>query len=186
MLGKCCKKSASCKASARVVDGKLILSLPDATTPVVWQMDLGHAKASALEVRSNEEAGTYALVLKTPKGETVEIAMFGDRKLSVDGLMAASRALENAHGQIRPNNAANDGIPAANYSTGAHGAHPPTKRGKLMTVFLSLVVLFVLFVIWSMLMPIPATTNTAGMDSTQSGEPSGVPLDANDYLQQSR
>ena len=41
------------QSSARVVDGKLILSFPHALTPVVWQMDLSQTKASALEVQGS-------------------------------------------------------------------------------------------------------------------------------------
>ena len=74
-------KKTNKRASAKVVDGKLILSLPDALTPVVWQMDLAHAKASALEVRCNNEAmNAYTLTLKTPKGETIEVAAFDERE----------------------------------------------------------------------------------------------------------
>ena len=43
-------------ASANVVDGKLILSFPHAQTPVLWQMDLAQAKASAIEVLKAEKA----------------------------------------------------------------------------------------------------------------------------------
>src|SRR5690606_21303301 len=54
-------------ASASVVDGTLIISLPDAITPVVWRFALGQAKASALEVRPQDD-GTFMLLLKTPRG----------------------------------------------------------------------------------------------------------------------
>lgn len=185
MLGKCCKKSAGSNsgATATVVDGKLILSLPEAIDPVVWQMDLTGAKASALEVRSNDEKGLYTLTLKTPKGETVEVATFSDRAQSVEGLMAASGALERAHGQIRPGAApANDGTPAI-----STGKAPAQKRGAAMTIFLGLVVLFVLYVIWASMMPLPADMNDMnGVVSATSDEngPIGVPLSADAYLQE--
>lgn len=89
------------QASARVVDGKLILSLPHAKSPIVWQMDLDQAKASALEVRSNEEQANFTLILKTPRGDTTDIASFTAKAGAVDSLMAASQALENAQGHIR-------------------------------------------------------------------------------------
>jgi hypothetical protein len=54
-----------------------------------------------------------------------------------------------------------------------------------MTIFLSLVVSLVLLVVWSMLMPIPVS-QTTGLDSAESGEPSGIPLSADAYLKQNR
>jgi hypothetical protein len=105
--------------SARVVDGTLILSLPDAITPVVWRLDLGQTKASALEVRTDREddaiedgghgsGGRYTLVLKTPKGEVHEIAPYDSKARAVQALMAVSYAMETAQGQMRPFGA-NDG-----------------------------------------------------------------------------
>ena len=70
------------KSSAKVVDGKLILSFPNAVNPVVWQMESQEAKASALEVNDNEKSG-YDLVLKTLKGERVQVASFAEKELSL-------------------------------------------------------------------------------------------------------
>ena len=63
MLNTLFKKQEETSASANVVDGKLILSLPEAENPVVWQMDLSSAKASALEVKKDEEKDTYNTVV---------------------------------------------------------------------------------------------------------------------------
>lgn len=93
-------------ASAKVVDGTLILSLPDAIDPVVWRMELGHVRASAIEVRAQDN-GTFMLTLKTPKGDINDIAPYDSRAKAVAALVAVSRAMEHAHGEIRP--AANDG-----------------------------------------------------------------------------
>ena len=185
MFGKCCsKKSCDNTASARVVDGKLILSLPKALSPVVWQMDLGQAKASALEVRNNEEAGTFTLMLKTPKGETLDIASFNDRALSVEGLMAAARARENAQEAIRPCAPGANNDPALPLNLAAVASSRLAKKCKFMPIFLVLVVLFVLYVIWSSLMPIPGNAPSASSGgSAQTSGDSGVPLSADDYLQ---
>ncbi len=84
-------------SSARVVDGTLILSLPDAVSPVIWRMDLGHAKASAIEVREQDgEDGYFVLTLKTPKSDVHDIAPFATRSKAVSALMAVSRAMEQA------------------------------------------------------------------------------------------
>ena len=181
-------KKQETDASARVVDGKLILSLPDAITPVVWQMDLAQAKASALEVLHNEEKNEFSLGLKNPKGEKVEVAVFAERTHAVEGLMAASHALENAHGQIRGlsnnTNDTDDAILLSQKPTQSK-TKQENKRGKLMTGLLALVVLFILFTIWSSI--IPRTINTAGNPesvASNANAPSaaGVAVSADDFL----
>ncbi|HEY8189211.1 MAG TPA: hypothetical protein VIF12_00890, partial [Micavibrio sp.] len=73
-------------ASASVVDGALILSLPDALTPIVWRLELGQTRASALEVRDRED-GSFMLLLKTPRGDVNDIAAFSSRGRAVAALM---------------------------------------------------------------------------------------------------
>lgn len=90
------------ESSAKVVDGNLILSLPDAINPVVWRMELGSVKASALEVRPAAADGSHMLCLKTPKGEMHEIAPFQSREQAVRALMCVSAALQGAQGKIAP------------------------------------------------------------------------------------
>ena len=46
---------------ANVVDGKLILSLPEAATPVIWQMDLEQAQSCALEVKEDKKSKQFNL-----------------------------------------------------------------------------------------------------------------------------
>lgn len=174
MMGQRCKKNVLEKASARVVDGKLILSLPAANTPVVWQMDLGHAKASALEVRRNEEGGLFTLTLKTAKGETMEIASFSERERSIEGLMAASRALESGHGQIKQCGA-NDSAPSAALDVSV------PKKGRGWFVVLALVALFAVFFVWGSLTPVSVMT-TSQPGENPSLSTNGVPLSAEDYL----
>lgn len=87
--------------NAKVVDGVLILSLPDALTPVVWQMELGQSRSSALEVREQENS-RFVLTLKTPRQDVQDIATYSKRDLAVKALMIISQALEKAQGQIKP------------------------------------------------------------------------------------
>jgi hypothetical protein len=168
-------------ASARVVDGKLILSLPDAQTPVVWQMDITQTKSSALEARHNEETGTYTLTLKTPRGETVDIAPFDNREFAVEGLMAASHALENAYGQIRNETA------AANDQT-IYAAPPGNKKSNTKKIFLAIITVFALlflFNIWGSQLPrTPSSvaTGTSASADTNPRESSGVAISADDFL----
>ena len=165
-------------ASASVVDGKLILSLPHAMTPVVWQMDLDHAKASALEVREGQQAGAFTLTLKTPRGEAVDIAPFQTRDQAIEGLMAAANALKNAQGQIRP---ANANAATAHLAT----APAPPRRSSWPAILLGLLLLLVLLGVWSaMTPPTPMGTNPDSASiaiNPQQTEP-GVPLSADEFL----
>lgn len=87
-------------STAKVIDGVLILSLPDAITPVVWQMELGQSKSSALEIRTTDK-GEYVLTLKTPRQDILEIATYAHRDHAIKALMVTASAMEKAHGQLR-------------------------------------------------------------------------------------
>lgn len=182
------KKNQS-QASARVVDGKLILSFPHATTPIVWQMDLSQVKASALEVLPNKESGLDTLSLKTPKGEKLAVAEFETREDAIDGLMAASRALENGQGRIAAHTT------SANQSkalTTTHTNHAnENKAGRWIAGILGVLLLVVLFGVWGSIAPQTPTSFQTGSVSptarTQTNAASaatsaGVPVSADDFL----
>lgn len=166
------------ESNAKVVDGKLILSFPGALRPVVWQMDFGHVKSSALEVQESGEH--FTLTLKTPKGENVEIAPFETKQEAVKGLLAASKALENAQGKIRPAATSND----QNGETVA--TQPENKqKPKWLAPIMGILMLFILITVWASLSAPPPTTSLSGTNTnTQTGnaEAVGVPLSADDFL----
>ena len=87
-------------STAKVVDGILILSLPDAMSPVVWQMELGQSKSSALEVRNSAD-GFFVLALKTPRQDILEIAIYQQKEQAIKALLATSQAMEKAQGQLK-------------------------------------------------------------------------------------
>ena len=173
------KKKQETNASARVVDGKLVLSLPDAISPVVWQMDLTTVKASALEIIHDEARGAYALTLKTIKGENAEIAAFDNRTAALEGLMCASNALADAHGQIRNGESGGQNVVSA-------GPAKKTSTGRtILKILLGLLLLWIAFSIWAYSVPHSLTSgngvaNTASSTSAQSS--SGVPVSADAFL----
>lgn len=158
-------------SSACVVDGTLVLTLPDAISPVVWRMDLGQAKASALEVRDNGDK-TYSLVLKTPRGDVNEIAPFAQRQQAIKALMAVSHAMEHAHGQTRPVSVA-----AANDAGGR-------KKGRVMTSIVAVLLLLFLILIFINMGPqVLPVTDTAATGAAVTGEAQpGTPVSADDFL----
>lgn len=179
-------KTNTANSGARVVDGKLILSFPDALTPVVWQMDFEEVKTSALEVNEGKGGNTFALTLKLPKGEVTDIASFETREQAVASLMAASHALENAHGKIRPD------IGVANKQGGQTNTtqdsyDKPGGLGKWGGIALAIVLVVVLFGIWgSLSVQPPNSFETAKTSAAPSNAKSaaGVPVSADDFLRQ--
>lgn len=169
--------------SASVVDGTLILSLPDAISPIVWRLDLGTVKSSALEVQDMED-GRFMLVIKTPKGERTDIAPYDSRAKAVQALMATSAAMENAHGKMH--RAEQGGANA--YAPGGVARGFARVFGKILMGLFALVLLMVLIVfIANMTSPRPVGLPTGGAVSGAAQAPSqsgpGVPVPADLFLQ---
>lgn len=177
------------QSRAKVVDGKLILTFTNAITPVIWQMDLVGAKASALLL--SEQDGVFSLVLKTPKGETLHIAPFKTQDLALQALMVASDALENAQGQIRPSAPAAAAYHAPSYEA-AMAANMASPRGQkprrwgryvlgAMALLLAILVWMNISVQNRQQAAVQSAANSASVEMPQQAEP-GVPLSADDFL----
>lgn len=172
-------------SSAKVIDGTLILTLPDAIRPVVWQMQLGQTKSSALEVREQNDA--WVLLLKTPRADVMEIAPFDSKDKAVRALLTVSRAMEKAHGQIAPNSGTYP-VPAIIPSCGRFSWLCNLLKGVLYA-FLALIILIALLVGYLRL----SQSNTdvgqatapiqAEMPPVTAGEaPVGAAISADDFL----
>ncbi|MCM2343455.1 MAG: hypothetical protein NDJ24_02720 [Alphaproteobacteria bacterium] len=164
-------------SSASVVDGTLIISLPQAITPVVWRMDLGNVKASALEVRSLDN-GTHVLTLKTPKGDIHDIAPFAQRGRAIEALMAVSRAMEQAQGQIRPIAANMPEI--GSVLTKAPAPIKKKNKGRALTGVIGTILLLGLIAL--LLNMGPRTQNQSTSSARATAPTTGVPLSADDFL----
>lgn len=179
-------------ASAKVVDGTLVLSLPDAITPVVWQMDLSQVRASAIEVRGADN-GQFVLALKTPKGDVNDIAPYQTRAKAVHALMAITRAMENAHGAIRPAAVTATTASAEQTVTAAPAPYKkPTSGGQILAALGGLaLVIFLIMMLMRMNGPLVAEMSGEGMATRPSSAtlssgggsaPAGEPVSADDFL----
>lgn len=183
------KEQSAPTSSASVVDGKLILSLPDAATPVVWQMDLEQARSSALEVREDAASGRFVLALKTQKGENVDIASYEEKAAAVKALMTTSKALENAHGKIRPVSAVsggNDGANAQQYAAPVNHRAPAQQNSSVASAILAVLLIVILISAWAFSIP-KASDTIARARSTNTGASAGptdtgVPVSADDFF----
>ena len=109
--------------SARVVDGRLILTLPNARTPTVWRMGLDAAEAGAFQVVADPDNAGYQLVTKGTASDQQTIAGFDDREQAVAALLTAAEAMQNA-GSQRPETPVPRETVAA-YPTGASTRQDP-------------------------------------------------------------
>ncbi len=176
-------------SSAKVVDGNLILSLPDAINPVVWRMELGSVKASALEVKKNPSDGSFVLMLKTPKGEVHDISPYMDRAAAVTALMRVSTALQSAEGKINPSvsMAAATDRQAFSSSNGPVFIKPDANTAKWLFALGAAILLIFMF---AYLSKSSGQIETAGIPSPETatsvtGQPnaeSGVAQSADDLL----
>ncbi len=174
-------------STAKVIDGTLILTLPDAVRPVVWQMQLGQTKSSALEVRE-EAGGHFMLMLKTPRADVMEIAPFPSKEKAVKALMAVSRALEKAQGQMSSYNG-NPAYPVpAVIACSRFGWLSRLLKGVL-TVLLAIILLLLLGIgaLWLMAPSQDAMTDQISetMEAPPAPAPDqtiGKPVSADDFL----
>lgn len=170
-------------STAKVIDGILVLSLPDAINPVVWQMELGQSKSSALEVRPQADS-TFMLTLKTPRQDVLDIAVYAERSLAIKALLTVSQALEKAQGQMRQDTGARYGLPVPSYTE--KSSHSPLSL--LKTIFKILfgavgvvLALFILTFLIGNLLGRPSSTTTAERASMSSQQ--NVPVSADDFLE---
>lgn len=172
------------KTTAKVVDGKLILSLPNAITPIVWQMDLTEAKSSAFEVVTGQEAAPFSLASKQLTASKAEaIASFEKKQDAVNALMATSKALENASGHIRPNEQQNANV---NQSASVFAvSQKKNGAGKWLFMLVFLVLIGGLISTMVALQPRNAMNTGSGTQSLSgdaTASNAGVPMSADDFL----
>ena len=172
------KKTCNTNASARVVDGKLILSLPNALTPVVWQMDVSDVKTSAIESHTDEKSGQHTLRFISTGKTAKDIASFEKKEDAIDALMAVSGALENAHGSIKPKE--NVG--------GAQPVYAPMrpKRPWWKYVLVILGILIALFVLANIMVSstgVPTNRQNVNNVAQETQSEAGVPMSADQFLQ---
>ncbi len=177
------KKEDVMASSVKIVDGKLILSLPTAQTPVVWQMDLENAQSAAFTIQEDKKKKNFSLVLKAQDGSIDEIAPFDDKESAVEILMETSSVLQNAHGAIK-----SGGTAASNTNVAPSQSKNNTEGGSdKLGAFLAFALVVVLILIWTISSSTPskisdvAGTNAAS-GSVEPRQSSGVPVSADDFL----
>lgn len=177
-------KQKPVQTNAHVVDGKLILSFPEALTPIVWQIDLSDAKSSSFEVI--EEDGQFKLVTKKQGAQKKEtIAPFADKETAVQALMATSHALANAHGQIQGGAVANNNasVQAAPITYAAPmQVQQKSGAGKWIFAIVSVVLIIGLFSMVNSMQPRSPSSMETGAAASNAASQSGVAVSADEFL----
>ena len=195
------------QASAKVVDGTLILSFPNAQTPVVWRMALGKVKSSAIEVRGGNDtldgSDDYVLVLRLPDKDVNEIARFDTKLKATRALMAVTQAMSRAHGQLVAPAAVSRTLPVpvvqATRNSSLFGwMSVVLKYGLILIGLATLVYLGSLFVFppsqkqrlvtqtQQQQLQRPRSTPIPGQTAPSNTAPVGQPMSADDFLRGQR
>ncbi len=164
--------------SAKIVGEKIVLSLPNATTPVVWQMDLNAAQSASFTVQEDKKKKTFNLVLKKDDGAIEDIAPFDTKDTAVAVLMDTADALQNA----------NNNIPEIAVGAAMQSSANSDKKNDRIGALLAFALVIVLFGIWL----ISASNNPPLQEIAQGSETSiaagtsesGVAVSADDFLNQ--
>ena len=172
-------------STAKVIDGILILSLPDAVSPVVWQMELGQSKSSALEIR-NADNGQFILTLKTPRQDVLEIATYANRDNAIKALLVTSAALEKGQGQLKANANENNQngypVPAVSYKGHSDGFSTLKKILKwLAGIAAGIILLAIVSMLVLSAIRVVMTANS-GTPVSESSAKSG-PVSADEFLE---
>lgn len=168
--------TGSFKSSARVVDGALIVSIPDSVTPIVWRVSYDEAKTAKFEV--DKKGDEYLLIFKKNGGKAETVATFNRRGPAVEVLFNLTKAIEQS-GASRSMNA------------GVSFPEPTRSKTKSLlsfifgTVFRTLIVLMTLYIVYmvagrSMMNLQTPTVQKSLVQSSSS--PTGQAVDADEYL----
>ena len=178
------------RTAAEVVDSHLILSAPDAIEPIVWRMALEKIGTAAFEVKADNKAEKFKLVLKPKKGTAEIIATFSSKEEAVEALIAASHAM-----QAPPQNmTSSKNLNTVRKSSGStyQGTTEETNiqkqsSGKWLIVLCGLFLVAGLYLYLNSLMPTAtaigkASTGQPNNIITDPSQTTGKPVSADDYF----
>lgn len=158
------------KAEASVIDGVLIVSMPNADTPAVWRFDLSQVTIGGVEVR--EDSGKFIIGARNAKGELQDIATYPTRETATQALNAITGAMMNAP-TFRPAAASSSAAPDS--SVAAMPAHiaaaaAPQQRGFVSRWARRLGTLAVIVLLLGGIMFLVAITGMFDGGDSMSGE----------------
>lgn len=173
--------SSKHSASAKVVDGSLVLSLPDAVMPVVMRLSLDDVRSATLGVEEKDEY--FYLVVRFSETEARDIAPYDRREQAVNALMTASSALEKGS---RSGSDAHISGNIAHTSSASKG----TALKWLGTFAVLILLVYVIFSLNGNMPRVPGSVNASSAGAGQATASAsgagqaqtGVPMSADNFL----
>ena len=182
MTEKIVSEKNNTSSTVTVAGGKLILSLPDAQMPIVWQMDLEKAESTAFTIQEDKKDKHFALISKAQNDEASEIALFDEKQPAVDILMKISAVLQSSSEKCSVSEK-EDNSQLKNSCSKRKIRSGDDKTPALIA--LGLIILLVLIWFFFALGRGEEGSRTASIDSLSSStaqDSSGVPVSADDFL----
>lgn len=179
------KSSKTQSSGAEIVDGHLVLSLLNAKDPKVWRMALDKIGNSTFELKTDDKQDVTKLILKPKKGTAEIIATYNTRDDALNALTSASNALQ--HKQTKPSKA--KAVPAEARSSSKESANTARENGKSkkwLFLFIGFIAVILLYIYMQNLIPMTTIgfeqTSTQNTQQGASGQTTGIPLSADDFL----
>lgn len=162
--------------SVTIKSNKLVCSLPLASDPVVWTMDLEAYNSCSFEVKKSGKK--FVLVMKNDAGERHDIAKFDDKDDAVKTLIEVTEALENTQ-NTKSKNTKNKTKPEDSRKT----------KNRLLTVMILVGFILLITYMWGNAIRNVVVINDREVLSASSAgtnlpasQQSGVPVSADDFL----
>lgn len=201
LFKSCCnsKNAGKNQDSASFTGGHLVLSFPDADTPIVWRKDFNEIKSASfcVEDRSKKDKPLHVLVLTLQNSDKKEnqsedIASFQQKDAAVKALQNVSQAM--AFGQTA--SGAEQASKQTHYATAHAGTEQSSAKSGALGFGIWTLLIICAGLLWFMYAsgPKPSsvrTTATTQQQSPQSSQTSGaqsqqnavgVPLNADAFL----
>lgn len=170
------------KNTAYLSNGNLILSLPNASKPTIWQMNIADVSRAAFEIDNPKNKKSTVLIMKDAQGQTEEIAAFEDKEKAMETLDIILKTLDS--GTKSRKTKCTSGL---SYNSGSYFKDFLRFFSFIiLTLVFMYVLLLLLTKILNIFVPLPTAYEapTASAPQQQSQPESGVPLSADDFLNQ--
>lgn len=173
-------------STANVSAEHLVVSLPGATEPLVWRIELSKVSASTFEVHEKEN-GLHSLCLKDAAGKHKDISSFSNKEDAVQALMCISSALQNVE------TSADTKTQSSKKSTSAPETARPVQNApvksdavKWVLTIAGVAAVLALFFYLASITPKSSEAFLSDQAATSApenaGTSSGVPVSADDFL----
>lgn len=171
------------RSSAVIVGGDLVLTFPEALSPVIWRMDIDRMRSSVIEILPQADTADVLLTVKTTSGESFDIARFADKTKALEAFAQISKAMREP--QVMGSAIGVDSGLSVPPSLPTHPAYSSSSFSgfvKWGIALLGVVLVVYLFSYIGSLAPRFEEGGSVTVGQSAEDDQSGVPLSAESYL----